>query len=72
MAETRKAFENIQESTDHIVNQIHDISAITEQMSASSEEVAASVQEVSHIAQVTTESLHGVSAAAQQAVGIHG
>lgn len=55
-AEERKAFENIQVSTRLIVNQIHDISSITEQMSASSEEVAASVQEMSHVAQGTMAS----------------
>ncbi|MEK8129543.1 methyl-accepting chemotaxis protein [Paenibacillus filicis] len=65
-AEAYRAFENIQSSTQHIVNQIHDISAITEQMSASSEEVSASVHEMSHMAQGTMDSFQSVSAAAQQ------
>lgn len=65
-SETRRAFENIQESTRLIVAQIHDVSAVTEQMSASAEEVSASVQEMSHISQGTMASFHSVSAAAQQ------
>lgn len=64
--EARAAFDNIQKSTRLIVTQIHEVSAITQQMSASAQEVSASVQEMSHLAKSTMSSFGSVSAAAQQ------
>lgn len=65
-SEAREAFTNIQASTQHIVEQIHDVSAITEQMSASAEEVSASMHEVAQIAQGMAASSEGVTAASEE------
>ncbi|RAP24646.1 hypothetical protein C2W64_02816 [Brevibacillus laterosporus] len=65
-SEAREAFTNIQASTQHIVEQIHDVSAITEQMSASAEEVSASMHEIAQIAQGMAASSQGVTAASEE------
>jgi methyl-accepting chemotaxis protein len=64
--ETWGAFEKIQDSTQQIAEQIHDVSSITQEMSAGAEEVSASVQETAHIAQGTMGSFQSVTAASQQ------
>lgn len=65
-AEAKEAFVSIEHSTAKINGQIHDISAITEQMSAGAEEVAASVQEISDISRSTSDAFQNVTAATQQ------
>lgn len=65
-AEAKEAFESIERSTSKINGQIHDISAITEQMSAGAEEVAASVHEISNISRSTSDAFQDVTAATQQ------
>ncbi|OKP77845.1 chemotaxis protein [Paenibacillus sp. P3E] len=64
--EAKEAFHSIEQSTAKINGQIHDISAITEQMSAGAEEVAASVQEISNIARSTSDAFQNVTAATEQ------
>lgn len=64
--EAKAAFANIEQSTARINGQIHDISAVTEQMSAGAEEVAASVVEISNIARTTSDAFQSVTAATQE------
>lgn len=64
--EASEAFFQIEQSTRHVGEQIHEVSAITEQMSASSAEVAASVQEMAKIAQAALESFQSVTAATEE------
>jgi methyl-accepting chemotaxis protein len=64
--EAKAAFTSIEHSTAKINGQIHDISAITEQMSAGAEEVAASVQEITSISRSTSDAFQNVTAATQQ------
>ncbi|MCR8982298.1 methyl-accepting chemotaxis protein [Brevibacillus laterosporus] len=64
--EAREAFTNIQASTQHIVEQIHDVSAITEQMSASAQEVSASMREIAQIAQGMAASSQSVTGASEE------
>ncbi|KWX70046.1 methyl-accepting chemotaxis protein [Paenibacillus jilunlii] len=64
--EAKEAFISIEQSTAKINGQIHDISAITEQMSAGAQEVAASVQEVSNISRSTSDAFQNVTAATEQ------
>lgn len=65
-SEAKEAFISIEHSTAKINSQLHDISAITEQMSAGAQEVAASVHEISGISRSTTEAFQGVTAATAQ------
>ncbi|WP_052380556.1 methyl-accepting chemotaxis protein [Paenibacillus camerounensis] len=64
--EANEAFVQIQQSTRHVGEQIHEVSAITEQMSASSAEVAASVQEMAVIAKAALDSFQSVTAATEE------
>ncbi|CQR56214.1 methyl-accepting chemotaxis protein [Paenibacillus riograndensis] len=64
--EAKEAFISIEQSTAKINGQIHDISAITEQMSAGAQEVAASVQEISNISRSTSDAFQNVTAATEQ------
>ncbi|MED1663248.1 methyl-accepting chemotaxis protein [Brevibacillus laterosporus] len=64
--EAREAFTNIQASTQHIVEQIHDVSAITEEMSASAQEVSASMREIAQIAQGMAASSQSVTGASEE------
>lgn len=57
---------NIEQYTTHIVDQIQDISAVSEQLSASTEEVSATVAAMSHISKVSADSAQATSAAAQE------
>ncbi|CAH1192550.1 Methyl-accepting chemotaxis protein McpB [Paenibacillus auburnensis] len=66
MDEAKAAFVNIEQSAARINGQIHDISAITEEMSAGAEEVAAAVQEISNISRTTSDALQNVTAATEQ------
>ncbi|WNS43668.1 methyl-accepting chemotaxis protein [Paenibacillus sp. MMS20-IR301] len=64
--EASAAFLQIEQSTRHVNEQIHEVSAITEQMSASSSEVAASVQEMANIARAALDSFQSVTAATEE------
>ncbi|GGF63544.1 methyl-accepting chemotaxis protein [Paenibacillus albidus] len=64
--EAKEAFANIEHSTARINGQIHDISAITQQMSAGAEEVTASVLEISNISRSTSDAFQNVTAATEQ------
>ncbi|KAI7258678.1 hypothetical protein KC345_g10506 [Hortaea werneckii] len=64
--EASEAFLQIEQSTRHVGEQIHEVSAITEQMSASSSEVAASVQEMAKIAKAALDSFQSVTAATEE------
>lgn len=64
--EAKEAFIRIEHSTTKISGQIHDISAVTEQMSAGAEEIAASVIEMSSISRATFDSFQSVTAATEQ------
>lgn len=61
-----RTFAQIETSTRHVGEQIHEVSAITEQMSASSAEVAASVQEMAIIAKAALDSFQSVTAATEE------
>ncbi|NQX48907.1 methyl-accepting chemotaxis protein [Paenibacillus tritici] len=65
-AEAKEAFISIEHSTAAINNQLHDISAITEQMSAGAQEVAASVHEISAISRSTSDAFQSVTAATEE------
>ncbi|WP_055106025.1 methyl-accepting chemotaxis protein [Paenibacillus ihumii] len=65
-AEAQNAFQQIQDSTRHITEQIHDVSAITQQMSASAEEIANSVKHISQTSQQSLDSFQSVTAATQE------
>lgn len=64
--EAGQALASIELSTRLIVQQIHDVSAVTEEMSASAEEVAASIHEVSGIANESSQSFRQVTQAGNQ------
>ncbi|WP_110931119.1 methyl-accepting chemotaxis protein [Paenibacillus bouchesdurhonensis] len=64
--EAQNAFQQIQSSTQHITEQIHDVSAITQQMSASAEEIANSVKHISETSQQSLDSFQSVTAATQE------
>ncbi|WP_181151149.1 methyl-accepting chemotaxis protein [Paenibacillus sp. PCH8] len=57
---------SIEQYTTHIVGQIQDISAVSEQLSASTEQVSATVAEMSNISKVSADSAQTTSAAAQE------
>lgn len=64
--EANEAFIQIEQSTRHVGEQIHEVSAITQQMSASSAEVAASVQEMAAISRAALDSFQSVTAATEE------
>ncbi|UQZ37135.1 methyl-accepting chemotaxis protein [Paenibacillus sp. PK3_47] len=64
--QAKEAFSSIELSTAKINGQIHDVSAITEQMSAGAQEVAASVQEIASISRSTSDAFQNVTAATEQ------
>lgn len=64
--EASATISNIEQYTTHIVDQIQDISAVSEQLSASTEEVSATVAAMSHISKVSADSAQTTSAAAQE------
>lgn len=65
-AEAKESFNSIEQSTAKINSQLHDISAITEQMSAGAQEVAASVHEISGISRSTSDAFQSVTAATEE------
>lgn len=64
--EASATISNIEQYTTHIVDQIQDISAVSEQLSASTEEVSATVAAMNHISKVSADSAQTTSAAAQE------
>jgi methyl-accepting chemotaxis protein len=66
LSEVNQGFETIVKAVQQIVIQLHETSAITEQMSASSEEVAASTEQFSVSANQIHGKSEGVAAATQQ------
>ncbi|WP_151735968.1 methyl-accepting chemotaxis protein ['Paenibacillus yunnanensis' Narsing Rao et al. 2020] len=64
--EASEAFRQIEHSTRHVSEQIHEVSAVAEQMSASSAEVAASVQEMASISRASLDSFQSVTAATEE------
>ncbi|WNQ09529.1 methyl-accepting chemotaxis protein [Paenibacillus aurantius] len=60
------AFRDMEESTERIVGQIHDVTAVAEQMSANAEEVAAAMEEISSSAQQAASHIQSVSAASEE------
>ncbi|MFC0213104.1 methyl-accepting chemotaxis protein [Paenibacillus chartarius] len=69
MTITRKAgvaFVQIEQSAGRIVEQIHDITAIAEQMSSGSEQVAASMVQMASSAQLSSDHVQTVSAASEE------
>ncbi|AZK45935.1 methyl-accepting chemotaxis protein [Paenibacillus lentus] len=65
-AEAQNAFQQIQNSTQQITEQIHDVSAITQQMSASAEEITNSVKHIAQTSQESLDSFQSVTAATQE------
>lgn len=63
--EASATISNIEQYTTHIVDQIQDISAVSEQLSASTEEVSATVAAMNHISKVSADSAQTTSAAAK-------
>lgn len=64
--ETKEAFQKIMKSIGGVSTQLHDISAVTEQMSASIEEVTASSEEMARIASRATDSSEHVTVTAKE------
>ncbi|MFJ7733409.1 methyl-accepting chemotaxis protein [Lysinibacillus sp. NPDC097231] len=64
--ETKEAFQKIMQSIKGVSTQLHDISAVTEQMSASVEEVTTSTEEMARIASSATESSEHVTFTAKE------
>ncbi|WP_018749963.1 methyl-accepting chemotaxis protein [Paenibacillus sanguinis] len=62
----QQAFQEIELSTQRIAEQIHEVSAITEQMSASADEIAQSVEQIAVTSAKSQESFQGVTAATQE------
>nr|WP_246310783.1 methyl-accepting chemotaxis protein [Paenibacillus xylanilyticus] len=64
--EASATISNIEQFTTHIVDQIQDVSAVSEQLSASTEQVSATVAEMANISKVSADSAQTTSAAAQE------
>lgn len=64
--EASATISNIEQYTTHIVDQIQDVSAVSEQLAASTEQVSASVAEMANISKVSADSAQTTSAAAQE------
>ncbi len=64
--EASATISNIEQYTAHIVDQIQDVSAVSEQLAASTEQVSASVAEMAGISKVSADSAQTTSAAAQE------
>lgn len=57
---------NIEQFSSHIVGQIQDISAVSEQLSASTQQVSATVAEMANISKVSADGAQTTSAAAEE------
>nr|WP_276510114.1 methyl-accepting chemotaxis protein [Paenibacillus qinlingensis] len=69
VTETSDAFEKILFSARHVTEQIHDVSAVAEELSASSEEIAASVAEMNHVSQTTAHNVGTVLNSTEEQLG---
>lgn len=65
-SEAQNAFRQIEGSTRRISEQIHEVSAITEQMSASADEIAESVTQIAQTSSKSLDSFQSVTAATQE------
>ncbi|TYP77925.1 methyl-accepting chemotaxis protein [Paenibacillus methanolicus] len=70
LANVTESFTQIRGSIESIASQIHDNSAITEQMSASSEQVSATMEQSAHTAQLTLDSTRSVAAATEEQLAL--
>jgi methyl-accepting chemotaxis protein len=61
-----KAFQQMEKSTLSIVEQIVEVSAITEEMSASAQEISASVEDMANVAITSSGNTQNVSAASEE------
>ncbi|SFL87259.1 methyl-accepting chemotaxis protein [Paenibacillus sp. 1_12] len=59
-------FEEIKEFVDHVVNQVHEVSAASQQMSATSEQIVQSCDEISEGSKIVAAGSHNVSAATEE------
>jgi methyl-accepting chemotaxis protein len=66
VGKAEKAFQQMEKSTYSIVEQIVEVSAITEEMSASAQEVAASVEDMASVAKNSSGNTQNVSAASEE------
>ncbi|GGN91809.1 methyl-accepting chemotaxis protein [Saccharibacillus kuerlensis] len=66
MGDVSRVFDGIMSSTRNLSVQLHEVSAVTEQMSASSEQVLATVESSASIAGGTKEMTQSVAAAAEE------
>lgn len=64
--ETQNAFQQIERSTRHITEQIHDVSAITQKMSASAQQITSSVSNIAQTSQQSLDSFQSVTAATEE------
>jgi methyl-accepting chemotaxis protein len=64
--DAQTAFQQIEQSTKHIIEQIQDVSAITEQMSASADQVTASVARIADTSAKSQDAFQSVTAATEQ------
>ncbi|WP_164553267.1 methyl-accepting chemotaxis protein [Brevibacillus marinus] len=64
--EAGMAFQKIFAATQHVADQIAEVSAVTEEISASSDEVAATADELARIAQESSDNTQSVAATTQQ------
>ncbi|MBO8163985.1 MAG: MCP four helix bundle domain-containing protein [Brevibacillus sp.] len=64
--EAGQAFQKILAATQHVADQIAEVSAVTEEISASSDQVAATVDELARIAKESSDNTQSVAATTQQ------
>jgi len=65
-AEALHALQKIEIATQHVVQQMYDVSAVTEELSASTEEIAASVTDISNVASNSSAAFEEISGAGQE------
>jgi methyl-accepting chemotaxis protein len=66
VAKAENAFLQMEKSTHNIVEQIVEVSAITEEMSASAQEISASVEDMANVAVTSSGNTQNVSAASEE------
>lgn len=65
-AEALHALQTIEISTQNVVQQMYDVSAVTEELSASTEEITASVSEISNVSSTSSTAFDEISSAGQE------
>ncbi|MCQ6558231.1 methyl-accepting chemotaxis protein [Paenibacillus mendelii] len=70
MVDASESFASIRGSIQHITTQIHDNSAIAQQLSASSEEISATMEQSAHMAQTNMASTQSVAAATEEQLAL--